>query len=110
MQKKINDNCYSYVLSGACKNNKADEIKRQNVERKLSKKLNRKVHVLLKYKNNAMQRSHIPAKLITDILQQFLDSKSKKKTKNNFSFNKKVSTKWSETSPTRKKMLSYGTI
>lgn len=70
--KKVNSNQYNLILSGACKNNKLDELKRLNTERKLSKILGQKVSVSIKYKRNAMERSHIPPELILDILTKFL--------------------------------------
>ncbi len=78
--KKIDSNNYYLILSGACKNNKLDEIKRLNTEQKLSKLMSKQVKVRIKYKRNAMERSHIPPELILDILTKFLKNKKSKKT------------------------------
>ncbi|MBQ6970546.1 hypothetical protein IJQ19_03080 [bacterium] len=74
--KKVNSNQYNLILSGACKNKKLDELKRLNTEKKLSKILCKKISVSIKYKRNAMERSHIPPELILDILAKFLKNKN----------------------------------
>ena len=93
--KKINDKNYFLILSGACKNKKLDEQRRLNAEKKLMKKYGQKINVSIKYKQNAMARSHIPSTLIRDILTKFL-ANNKENNENIYkSFNFSL-TKWTK--------------
>ncbi|MDR1850931.1 MAG: DNA cytosine methyltransferase [Mycoplasmataceae bacterium] len=69
--KKVDENNYLLILSGACRDNVKDELKRQRAELKLAKTLNKKVSVKLSYKKNAMERSSIPNELLVEIIKSF---------------------------------------
>jgi hypothetical protein len=69
--KKIDNNNYYLILSGACRDNEKDEMKRQRAEEKLSKQIGHQIKCVLKYKKNSMERSSIPDSLILHILNFF---------------------------------------
>jgi hypothetical protein len=75
--KKINSNTYQLILSGACRDNKKDNLKRERAEIKLSKLLGHHINVMLKYKKNAMERSSIPNTLILNLLNIFINFKGR---------------------------------
>ena len=66
--KKIDKHNYAIILSGACKDNKRDELKRERIESELREKLKSKnITVKILYKKNSMDRSEIPCELLIDL-------------------------------------------
>lgn len=108
--KKINEKEYQLILSGACKNNSKDELKRQRTEMKLREKLGRDVSVKLFYQKNAMARSKIPSELIVDIFNFFEKSETIQETLD-FKYTNIKLTSWSNKDfPSIEKMIEMKSI
>lgn len=109
--KKINENNYTIILSGACKDNKKDELKRKRIELQLQEKYrNKNISVKISYRKNAMERSEIPSNLLVDIINKFEKNKNYCTYFNNKKQKKVELSKWVNKKPNISKMVKKGAI
>jgi len=99
--KKINENHYQLILSGACKNNDKDKARANVIKKRLENELKHKITLSIKYKKNSMERSKIPEELLIDIFNQFKISNPN----NNLHFKEIKLTPYSKQSLTVKEMV-----